>query len=209
MIPLLFPEGCRRFAGGARYRLAGGCLLGCLLAGVPSGCSTAPPAAAASATEPAKATVAQFLGAIKRGDDDAARGMLTRVARAKCEELGLSMAPPVSPAATYAIGESEVVGESGDVVHVATTWTETDENGFTTSDNVVWVVRLDPEGWRVVGLAMRVFDNAPPLLINFEDPEDMLAKQEQVAMELQRRARATSAGERTAEKPAADSPSRE
>ena len=207
MISLLFREG--RILSRTRARFTASCLLGGLLAAVPSGCSTASPSDAAPAPEPSKAAVAQFLGAIKRGDDDAARGMLTRVARAKCEELGLSMAPPVSPAATYAIGESRVASDSGDVVHVATIWTETDENGFSTSENVVWVVRLDPEGWRVVGLAMKVFENAPPLLINFEDPEDMLAKQERVAVELQRRARAAAAAERTAEKPAGESSSRE
>jgi hypothetical protein len=33
-----------------------------------------------------------------------------------------------------------------------------------------------------------VFDDLPPLLLNFEDPEDMIAKQEMVAKELQSRA---------------------
>jgi hypothetical protein len=114
----------------------------------------------------------------------------------------------VNPTATYAIRECEVVGEAGDLVHVGTAWTDTDPDGFTSTDNVVWVVRLDPEGWRVVGMAMRIFDDLPPLLLNFEDPEDMLAKQELVAAELQKRAeKAAVAGQaetRTAqgEKPA-------
>jgi len=74
---------------------------------------------------------------------------------------------------------------------------------------VVWVVRLDPEGWRVVGMAMRVFEDLPPLLLNFEDPEDMLAKQEMVAAELKRRASVPQqpAGEpRTAGNPAPGRP---
>lgn len=169
------------------------------------GCSQAPSApstpAAAATSEPAKAAVKQFLEAMKRGDDEAARGMLTRVARAKCEEMGMSVAPPVSPGATYAIGESEVVSEDGEIVHVATTWSDTDEDGFSTSEDVLWVVRLDPEGWRVVGMAMLIFSGEPPLLLNFEDPEDMLAKQEQVVLELQRRAKQTDATTRTAQSP--------
>jgi hypothetical protein len=52
------------------------------------------------------------------------------------------------------------------------------------------VVRLDPEGWRVAGMAVKVFDDMAPLLLNFEDPADMLAKQEHVADELRRRATA-------------------
>ena len=150
--------------------------------------------------EPAKATVVAFLEAIKRGDDGVARGLLTKVARLKTEELGISVAPPVADTATYSVREAEVVGESDDLVHVGTAWTDVDADGFKTTENVVWVVRLDPEGWRVVGMAMRVFEDMAPLLLNFEDPEDMLAKQEMVAKEIQRRSQQAEkeAGARTA-----------
>lgn len=159
-------------------------------------------------TAPAKATVVAFLDAIKRGDDAAARNLLTKVARAKTDELGMSVAPPVADTATYAVRECEVVGDAGDVVHVATTWTDVDPDGSKSTENVIWVVRLDPEGWRVVGMAMRVFDDLPPLLLDFEDPDDMIAKQEMVAAELERRARGQSSttppasGSRTARGPA-------
>jgi hypothetical protein len=149
--------------------------------------------------------VVVFLEAIKRGDDAAARGMLTATARAKTQELGISVAPPVNDSAAYTVRDCEVIGEGGDLVHVATTWTDVDPDGFQSSDNVIWVVRLDPEGWRVVGMAMRVFEDLPPLLLNFEDPDDMLAKQAMVAEELQRRARAAASqqqsGPRTAGQP--------
>jgi len=112
----------------------------------------------------------------------------------------------VNPTATYSVRDCEVVGDAGDLVHVGTTWTDTDADGFTSTDNVVWVVRLDPEGWRVVGMAMKIFEDLPPLLLNFEDPEDMLAKQEQVAAELQKRsqhaAAKAQAESRTAQGPA-------
>jgi hypothetical protein len=165
--------------------------LSLVVLGMP-GCSTAGSAGGAAA--PAERTVVAFLEAIRRGDDAAARGLLSVTARTKTEELGLSVAPPVEDTATYAIKGSEVVSDDGEVVHVATTWTDIDPDGFQTTDNVVWVVRLDPEGWRVVGMAMRIFNDLPPLLLNFEDPEDMLAKQEMVAAELQRRATAPQAG---------------
>jgi hypothetical protein len=175
-----------------------------ILAWVPlAGCSAAAPTA--EATAPAKQTVVSFLEAIKRGDDAAARSMLTATARAKTQELGISVAPPVNDTAAYTVRECEAIGDGGDLVHVATTWTDVDPDGFESSDNVIWVVRLDPEGWRVVGMAMRVFEDLPPLLLNFEDPEDMLAKQAMVAEELQRRSQAggnqPTAGSRTAGKP--------
>lgn len=183
-----------------------------------TGCSSATGPAtatggASAATEPAKQTVVTFLEAIKRGDNDAATAQLSKVAKARTEELGMMVAPPVKPTATYSVSESEVVGDAGDLVHVATTWTDTDEEGFKSSEDVVWVVRLDPEGWKVVGMAMKVFPDMPPLLLNFEDPEDMVAKQEMVAEELQRRATASDPaaatqgdGNRTARSPAATVP---
>ena len=163
-----------------------------------AGCSGGDGGGSASISQ-AKAAVRDFLEAIKRGDDAAASGMLTQVARAKTKEMGLSIAPPVPATATYSIRDGETIDKAGDVVHVSTTWTDTDSEGFKTTEEVIWVTRLDPEGWRVVGMAMRVFDDAPPLLLDFEDPADMIAKQRQVAMEIQRRAKAASqpAGERT------------
>ena len=167
--------------------IAGCCVLGLTSQ---SGCAAggAEPPAAVN-LEPAKIVVSTFLQAIKRGDEPAALAMLTDVARAKTQELGLSVAPPVKDTATYRIGDCEAVGGADDLVHVATTWTDTDEDGFTTNDNVIWVCRLDPAGWRVVGMAMRIFQDLPPLLLDFEDPEDMLAKQQMVANEITRRAK--------------------
>lgn len=163
-------------------------------------------------TAPAKAAVVAFLDAVKRGDDVAARGMLTKVARAKTEELGISVAPPVADTATYSVRDCEFVAGSGDLAHVATTWIDVAPDGSKTSENVVWVVRLDPEGWRVVGMAMRVFDDMPPLLLNFEDPEDMVAKQEMVVAELEKRAGQggePATGSRTARGPAAPAGARQ
>ena len=139
--------------------------------------------------ESAKASVVAFLDAIKHGDDGAAQALLTKVARTKTAELGISVTQPFNDTASYAIRECEMVGEADDLVHVGTTWTDTDKEGFKTEENVIWVVRLDPEGWRVVGMATRVFEDLPPLLLNFEDPEDMIAKQELVAQELEKRAK--------------------
>ncbi|NBV46441.1 MAG: hypothetical protein EBR86_12605 [Planctomycetia bacterium] len=183
------------------FSFVAGCLVVTALSLTGCSASTAPQASSAvAATEPAKQSVVTFLEAIKRGDNEAASGMLSKVAKAKTEELGMMVAPPVKPTATYSVSECEVVGDTDDLVHVATTWTDTDDEGFKSSENVVWVVRLDPEGWRVVGMATKVFPDLPPLLLNFEDPEDMVAKQEAVAEELQRRAAAQEAGaaERTA-----------
>jgi len=160
-----------------------------------AGCSAS--SAGSAATEPAKACVVKFLDAMKRGDEAAARAMLTSVARAKTEEVGISVAPPVPDSATYAVRDCEIVSETNDLAHVSTTWTDVDETGSPTTESIIWAVRLDPEGWRVVGMAMKIFEDMPPLLLNFEDPEDMLAKQEMVAEELTKRAQANAQGPQT------------
>lgn len=172
------------------------------LAVISTGCTST--ATGTAGTEPAKAAVVKFLDAMKRGDEAAACDMLTGVARAKTQELGISVAPPVADTATYTIRECEMVSETNDLAHVATTWADVDETGASTTENIVWAVRLDPEGWRVVGMAMKIFEDMPPLLLNFEDPQDMVAKQEMVAQELTRRAAAASgqAPARTARGPA-------
>jgi len=196
-----FPRGIWR-----QRRLWRSCTAIVLAVGVAGlGCATgcgARPAGSAAGTEPATAVVVAFLEALKRGDEATAKALLTQVARAKTEELDISVAPPVNDTATYTVRGAEMIGEDHDLVHVGTTWTDVDVDGTQTSDNVVWVVRLDPEGWRVVGMAMRIFADMPPLLLNFEDPEDMLAKQAAVAEELSRRATAQPnpqpAGPRTA-----------
>ena len=172
---------------GPLFRLAVPLAVAVLGLGWITGCG-ARSAAESSGTEPAKAVVVAFLDALKRGDEDTAKSLLTQVARAKTDELEISVAPPVNDSATYTVRGAEMVGEDDDLVHVGTTWTDVEADGSKTSDNVVWVVRLDPEGWRVVGMAMRIFQDLPPLLLNFEDPEDMLAKQAAVAEELTRRA---------------------
>ncbi|MCE9630341.1 MAG: hypothetical protein K8S94_06450 [Planctomycetia bacterium] len=169
----------RSLAGSAWFAL-------CCLSVAASGCSSS--LTGSSGTEPAKASVVKFLDAMKRGDETVARDMLTRVARVKTEELGVSVAPPVGDTAAYTVRECEMVSETNDLAHVATTWSDIDETGATTSENIIWAVRLDPEGWRVVGMAMKIFEDMPPLLLNFEDPQDMLAKQEMVAAELTKRA---------------------
>jgi hypothetical protein len=49
------------------------------------------------------------------------------------------------------------------------------------------VLRLEKDEWRVVGVAAQIFPGEAPLLLNFEDPEDMFRKQQWVREEIRRR----------------------
>ncbi len=136
-----------------------------------------------------KDSVVQFLQAVKDGDDKIAEKMLTSLARQKTAEFDIAVAPPGSQTATFEVMETELIAE--DAAHVSSRWTDYDEDGQPHSDELVWMVRHEPEGWRIAGMAARLFPEEPPLFLDFEDPEDMLRKQELAAEELRRRATAS------------------
>jgi hypothetical protein len=110
--------------------------------------------------------------------------------------MQLVVAPPGSSTAAYQVGEVEFIGSEG--AHVASTWTDVAEDGKKHTDTIVWILRRDPEGWRIAGMGTRIFEDQPPLLLNFEDPEDMIRKQRLAEEELQRRAQAGSQAKRPA-----------
>ena len=81
------------------------------------------------------------------------------------------------------------------------TWTDLDESGKPESRRSLWVVRHEDEGWRVVGVAATVFEGEPPLLLNFEDPEDVLKKQQWLRAEVARRSQEEKNHEKAGETP--------
>ncbi len=180
-----------------------GMVFGTVLALLASGCGkpagSDPSAGAAPATNAAVAgqgtmpakldgpagAVAAFLEAVRTGNDKAAAEMLSTVARQKTAALNRSVTPPASDTAKYTVGKVDYVSEDG--ARVACTWTDLDADGQPKTDEAIWVVRRETNGWRIAGVAAQVFPDEPPLLLNFEDPEDMFRKQQWVREEMRRR----------------------
>ena len=133
------------------------------------------------------AAVHEFLEAIRAGDDDNVARMLTTTAREKCAEMKLVTAIPASDTAEFTVGQVQYLNADG--ARVACTWTDLDENSRRKSDEVLWMLRREPSGWRIAGMAATVFEGEPPLLLNFEDPEEMVRKRRLVGEEAIRRAR--------------------
>jgi hypothetical protein len=132
----------------------------------------------ASQNSPDRA-VFEFLEAVRTGNDKQAEAMLTPAARQKTIEMQMVVAPPGSPTAKFKIGQVEYVTPDKDGAHVWCTWTDvTDDEGHTRSDDIIWVLRRESEGWRIAGMVTKVYPDQPPLILNFEDPEDMLRKQQ-------------------------------
>lgn len=134
------------------------------------------------------AAVYQFLEAIRTGNDERATAMLTPLARQKWGALGRGLNPPASDTARFELGPVEMLADDG--ARVASRWTDLDETGQSQTDEALWMVRREPEGWRIVGTAAVVFDGEPPLLLNYEDPEDTLRKLQLVRDEIARREQA-------------------
>jgi len=151
----------------------------------PAVATSADPASMAKLAPPAQA-VYQFLDAVRKGDDNEATKMLSSVARQKASQMDRSVRPPASDTAKFQVGSVEYLND--EAARVSSLWTDLDENGEAQTDEALWVLRKEAEGWRVAGVAATVFDGEPPLLLNFEDPEEMVQKQEWVREEIQRRA---------------------
>jgi hypothetical protein len=131
------------------------------------------------------AAVAEFLEAIRTGSDEKAAHMLSTIARQKTAALNRNVTPPASDRARFAVGRVDWVGENG--ARVACTWTDIDSEEQPKTDEFICMVRREPEGWRIAGIAAMVFPGEPPVVLNFEDPEDMLRQQQWMREEGRRR----------------------
>ena len=143
------------------------------------------PSDAAKLSGPAAATYA-FLDAARRGDDEKTTAMLTPTARKEIAKLGLNVGPKCSDTAKIYIGEVKSVSDQ--LAHVASRLTDVGAKGTSKSYEQTWILRHVDEGWRVGGMATVVFEGEPPLLLNFEKPQEMLQKDKMLREEVARRA---------------------
>jgi hypothetical protein len=141
--------------------------------------------AASSQMARPEVAVAEFLEAVRVGNDQKAAEMFTPLARQRVAELNIQVAPKGSDTASFSVGEVEYVAQDG--ARVAATWTDLDEDGKPRTDEMTWMVRQESEGWRVAGMATVVFPGEPPLLLDFEKPQETLRKLDLVREEFLRR----------------------
>jgi hypothetical protein len=154
-----------------------------------AGCSqssSAPDGAKGGASAGPEKAVEAFLQAVKKGDDAQAEALLTPTAKQKTKQAGLDVAPPASDTAQFQVGQVEIVGPGA--AHVGCELTDLDDSGQPHTSKIVWMLREEANGWRIAGMATKVFDDQPPVILNFEDPDDMVRKQKLVEEEAVRRA---------------------
>lgn len=167
---------------------------------VQCGCSkqetatTPPPAATvAEAQTPeqaseAEAVVSHFLDRIRRGGENHnAMALLTDRAQSELQRIGQIVQPIGSPDAKFEVTRSTpmpvdaaVDGENvtGRLVHCI--WTEPAAPGEADEASpepqtyqVVWSVMLQQDGWKISGLVLEMSPNEPPMVLDFENGEQM------------------------------------
>ncbi len=139
---------------------------------------------AGNLTGPAAATHA-FLDATRRGDDDKLMALLTSTAQREITDRQLKVGISSSDTAKFVIGEVRKVSPA--IAHVASRWTDVDINGESISHEMIWTLRNEGGDWRIGGVAIVIFKDSPPLLLNFEKPDEMNRQKQLLHEEVTRR----------------------
>lgn len=134
-----------------------------------------------------KQTVDLFLTSLRDGDDTSTSRLLTAKARGETSKHDMIVRPPGSQTAQFVVGQIIYTTADRDIAHVESNWADVDEAGRRQSYEIVWIVRKETSGWGIAGMATELFPGESPLVMNFEDPVDMLAQQQRAELELTRR----------------------
>jgi len=178
-----------------------GCLLAILLAAVQTGCGSKETAQTPARGTPAtsvgenaneasesEAVVSHFLDRIRRGGEDHnAMELLTTTAQSELRRIGQVVQPIGSPDAKFEVTRStpmptdESLGENnvnGRLVHCL--WSEPamrNADGQTVSApqtyQVVWSVMRQKDGWKISGLVLEMSAEEPPMVLDFENGNQM------------------------------------
>ena len=118
--------------------------------------------------------VAQFLDAIRRGGETGgANLLLTQRAQAVLQKIGRTVQPIGSPDAVFKVTRAEAVPSTPGAALVHSMWTEPVADGKTESYQVVWALEQEAAGWRISGLAMDLEPGKDPMVVDFENANEM------------------------------------
>ncbi len=130
----------------------------------------------ASYTDPRQA-VYDFLVSVKTGDHETATALLTTGAQQEAWKNGLAISGDGFPDAQFSISESQLL--ENQEAHVMTVWQNEREAGVQKSFECVWLLRQEPHGWCIHGMATRLEVEPPQVLeLNFENQAEMQQRQQ-------------------------------
>jgi hypothetical protein len=142
----------------------------------PSGNTAATPEVKSDGRKPDE-VVRLFFEGLKTGDETKIQAMLTAKARAN------DLINPEPRNASFQVGEVRFVSDA--IAHVPSVWTFFDEGGQKIgTDEAIWALRLEPEGWRIAGTMMQVPDLQRMVALDFENKEEYEAIKREVEAEI-------------------------
>ncbi len=131
--------------------------------------TTAAVVAEGAETAPAQ-TVALFLDSLRKGDEQAANGVLTSIAREELAKTSYNIQPLGTPAGQYQIGRVGFPYPDRNIALVECTWTEpATEDAPAEVMDIVCEVHQDTEGWRIAGIGLTIPGAEQPLVLDFEN----------------------------------------
>lgn len=160
---------------------------------VPNGAAVAtytPQQVSADATPDQVVTV--FLDAMRAADGKALESLLTTKAREATIRENMPVEPIAAPHAQFQVGAAQYLPMNPNGAHVQAQWIESD-GMLTYTHTVIWALRKQTDGWRIAGFAIELVPGQGPQFLNFEDPADMLKKQEEAVAALQKASEAEAA----------------
>lgn len=121
-------------------------------------------------TEPGE-VVALFLDSLRRGDENAANGVLTAQAQAELAKTEFVIQPLGTPEGTYKIGRVGFVDGDTNAGLVECVWTEPnpDKTQMPIELDIVCEVHKEEQGWRISGLAVKMAGTEETLVLDFEN----------------------------------------
>ncbi len=119
------------------------------------------------------AAVALFLTAVCQGEDEKTSSMLTAKAREVTGSIGMQIAPRGSDTAQFEILEVKYIDDNG--AQVVCTLSDLDTDLQRQTERLAWVVRREPEGWRIAGVATAATPDKAAQTMNFENRQKMAA----------------------------------
>ncbi len=145
--------------------------------------------------------VVAFLEARRSGDSDATTALLTSIARTETAKHKIDVNNQAVPDLQYQVGQPKILKDNPKGAHVSSIWTEPLEDGTKASYEIVWVLRRESEGWRIAGMAAELIPGTQPQFLNFEDPADLIKKQEEAMVAAQQAEAAAQAAAQQATAP--------
>lgn len=140
-----------------------------------------------SVTATPEGAVELFLQLLQGGDQETAGALLTEKAREATAADQLVLESMCDGSTNFDVGQVRYVGEQREGAQITSAWAKMDGQGNVNEIEIIWIARLEREQWRIAGMATMPFSDAEPLVLNFEDPEEMQRKIDATNAEFARR----------------------